>query len=229
MYYFLHGWTQDITKSQEFVDTLNKEGIETSLIVMPGFGNEPEPETVWGIQEYAEWVHTRILSQQRKDASVIGYSFGGAVAMVLTFMHPELVSSLVVISASGIRETSLQNRFKIGAVRVIKPIIECLPRSEQIKKIGRKILGAHDYQHATPHMKKVLQNVITQDVRSYIGSVEISTIFVYGTKDTATPSYFIEKLVPYFKNSKVELIEGADHYMLYNDPQTICAIIKKYQ
>ena len=51
-------------------------------IDLPGFGESDEPDFVWSVYEYADFVKRLVDSLKIKKVILIGHSFGGKVSLV---------------------------------------------------------------------------------------------------------------------------------------------------
>ncbi|MBD89288.1 MAG: 2-succinyl-6-hydroxy-2,4-cyclohexadiene-1-carboxylate synthase [Deltaproteobacteria bacterium] len=90
----LHGFTQTGACFDELCDHMGVRGIAPDL---PGHG--PEPMIGDSLIDTAEGV-ADVLRSAPRPLPLLGYSQGGRVALHVALEHPELISVLVVISAS---------------------------------------------------------------------------------------------------------------------------------
>ena len=74
----MHGWEARAGKLEPLADELRKLGWKVENLELPGFGL-PVPKTVWGVDDYADWVKEKAGG----ECVVFGHSFGGRVAIKL--------------------------------------------------------------------------------------------------------------------------------------------------
>ena len=73
------------------------------LVDLQGHGRTPEADRPLTIETLADDV-AGLIEQLGGTADVLGYSFGGEVALRLALQHPERVRNLVVVSVAAKRE-----------------------------------------------------------------------------------------------------------------------------
>jgi len=56
----LHGWGASTKSYDKLKPLLEQKGISVFVFDLPGFGNEPAPGEVWGVDNYADWVEKKI-------------------------------------------------------------------------------------------------------------------------------------------------------------------------
>ncbi len=70
---------------------------------LPGHGRSPSPDPEdpsWSVEGHADLVARRIRDLSPGPVGLVGYSFGGRVALTVTRHHPEVVAALVTVGAS---------------------------------------------------------------------------------------------------------------------------------
>ncbi len=95
---YVHGLGGSATNWTELAGQLagSVNGIAVDL---PGFGrSKPAPGTDFSLAAQAEVVRRLIVSLDRGPVHLFGNSMGGAISMMLTAAHPELVRTLTLVS-----------------------------------------------------------------------------------------------------------------------------------
>lgn len=99
---FLHGFASSTYTWEEVAACLQKAGYHVWALDMKGFGWSDKPEegrydpvTLMG--EVNRWMEDMGLEQ----ATIVGNSLGGGIAVLMTLEHPERVGRLVLIDAAG--------------------------------------------------------------------------------------------------------------------------------
>lgn len=78
--------------------------------------------------------------------------------------------------------------------------------------------GSADYNSATPIMRQTLVRVVNEDLTSLLPEINVPSLLIWGTLDTATPisdGEAFERLIP---DAGLVRIQGADHYSFLRDP-----------
>jgi alpha-beta hydrolase superfamily lysophospholipase len=144
---FLHGWgsNKEIMK-QAFLKDLND--FKHIYLDLPGFGNS-SLDCVIDTNDYANIVKVFLNSLHVKVNTVVGHSFGGKVA---TLLSPE---NLVLLSSAGIVvPKSLKIRTKIKLFKLFKNIVP---------KNMYKFFISDDVKGMNQMMYEVLKKVVDED------------------------------------------------------------------
>jgi pimeloyl-ACP methyl ester carboxylesterase len=72
-------------------------------IHLQGHGHTPDVDRPWRFESLADDVAAVIRTLELGKADVLGYSFGGGVALQTAIRHPDVVDRLVVVSAAAKR------------------------------------------------------------------------------------------------------------------------------
>ena len=223
----LHGWGANIElfrSSAEFIATK----YTVAACDMPGFGETPEPPTDWVVDNYTDFVIEFIKKLGLKKVILLGHSFGGRVIIKLCNRKalPFEISRLILVDAAGIRPEKTDEQLK----------------KEKIMKLGKKLLGAFpkllekmqsmvgsaDYRAASPMMKRVLINVVNEDLSHLLPSIKQETLLIWGTLDTATPLSDGEKMEQLIPDAGLAKIEGVGHFSFLESPVVFEAILESY-
>ena len=69
---------------------------------LPGFGKSTTPNTVWGLEEYADFINVFIDHLHLRSVAVVGHSYGGGVGLYLAMQHKH-IAKLMLFSPMGMR------------------------------------------------------------------------------------------------------------------------------
>ncbi|MCR3956000.1 MAG: alpha/beta hydrolase, partial [Gudongella sp.] len=92
----LHGWGASIETVMPIVNTLKKSHTVFALD-LPGFGKSQEPQEVFGSFCYADIVKEFMDRLMPGRLSLVGHSFGGKLAIILSSKYPDLIHRVVLI------------------------------------------------------------------------------------------------------------------------------------
>jgi abhydrolase domain-containing protein 6 len=119
----LHGWNvRGLESWQSFLASAQKElGVRIVAIEMPGFGQSSLPPDVWGVGEYAQFIHEFIqenFASSSTHISLLGHSFGGGVVSFVAAQNAQYYNTLILLAPAVIRSqknhTKKQNITKLG-------------------------------------------------------------------------------------------------------------------
>jgi len=191
----LHGWgsNKEIMK-QAFGKEL--AGYRHIYLDMPGFGGSSN-EIILTTKDYGEIVKLFLKTIKSEPLIVMGHSFGGKVATLLSIPHLVLLSSAGVLT---IKPWSV--KLKIATFKFLKPL--------GMKKI-RELFVAPDAQGMSHEMYETFKNVVDEDFELEFSKSQSRALCFWGIDDTATPLYTGEKIAGLIENSKFYPLEG-DHF-----------------
>ena len=161
----------------------------------------------FNIYNFSETVFLLIKSLNIKNASVIGHSFGGRIAIILASMY-KIVDKLILVDSAGLKpKFNLKTKLKILQYKTCKILVEN-------KVLNKKCLlkfGSTDYKSLNNNLKSVFNNVVNEDLSFLLKKIKCKTLIYFGKKDKDTPVYMAKKLHKNILNSKLVLVD-AGHY-----------------
>lgn len=200
----LHGWGQNIDMmmpiGDKFLDCYN-----VLIVDLPGFGRSNEPENSWSVYDYAKCIKNMVDDLDLKNIVLIGHSFGGRIGLIYSSMY--YVDKLVCLASPYCRELTklpLKNRIykKLKSINGLK----------WISNIMKKYVGSTDYKNASEVMRGILVKSINLDMINDVKNINVPTLLIWGSKDTAVPVNRAYELNNLIKDSKVVVYEDATHY-----------------
>lgn len=200
-------------------------------IDLPGFGWTPSAATTWGTWEYASYIEAFMDCVGISDASLVGHSFGGRIALVLAAQRPDRIRNLVLVASAGIRpRRGLVFRVKAGAVKLVKRLFS-LPLWG---RLGERVVaglygrvGSRDYRNAGP-MRATLVKVVAEDLRGILSAVRAPTLIIWGDRDQEVPFSSMEIMVRGIQGSRLELFEGAGHFPFIDSPDRFSRVVREF-
>jgi len=205
----LHGWGDSL----KTFDGLSRELAKHYTVLrldLPGFGATQPPHEVWGLEQYAKFVHAFLVKLQIPAIhAVVGHSNGGAVAICGLAQQQLSAEKLVLLSSAGIRSRQNGRRFALKIVaKTGKAATFWLPartkkrmRQQLYKTAGSDMLIA-------PHLEDTFKKTVRQDVQTDAASLRIPTLLVYGQDDAATPPIYGEILHNAIDGSTLHILPG---------------------
>lgn len=198
----LHGWGQNIEMMKPLGDRIIDKRI--TIIDFPGFGNSPEPDSVWTIDDYVNSLECLVKELKIKNPTLIGHSFGGRVA--IKYASKNKVNRLILFGSPCVREQRKSKKEK-----VLKSLKK-LPLMNNFGEYMKKYIGSTDYKNASPLMRNILVNVVNEDLSENAKMITVPTLLVWGSLDDSAPLEDAKKLESLLKDGGLVVIDGCTHY-----------------
>ena len=98
----VHGLVSDNRTWTRAMNDLSGRGLRVIAPDLLGHGRSDKPSAGYALTAFAESLADLMASLGVAKVTVIGHSYGGAVAMQLAHSYPELVQRLVLVAAGGL-------------------------------------------------------------------------------------------------------------------------------
>jgi pimeloyl-ACP methyl ester carboxylesterase len=87
-----------------------------------------------------------------------------------------------------------------------------IPLIKKLEGYMKQRMGSRDYRNATPIMRKILVNVINEDLFDCLPKIKASTILIWGSNDTEVPLNEAKVIESNIKDCGLIVYEGCTHY-----------------
>ena len=168
----LHGWGGTNAQMLGCV-----EGLDALTLDLPGFGASPVPPEAWGASQYADLL-VPVLETFHAPPVVVGFSFGGRVAVCLAAKRPDLVRALVLTGAPLLRKSASPTKAPL-AFRIAKVAHRFGLLSDERMEEERRKRGSADYRAATGIMRNVLVRVVNETYENELRALQCPVDFVF--------------------------------------------------
>lgn len=217
----LHGWDYEAYTSQtkdknawdycdKLLNVLKKE-YNVYTINFPGFCGEKEPNKEWDIEDFASYVNDYIKKNKLNIDIILGYSFGGAVAVSYKKLYGQN-EKLFLVAPAIIRNHNNSKKF----VKTPKII-------EGLRKILRNlyviyVVGTPEMKYGTKFLRNTYQIIVRRDLREDLEKISTDDLLlIYGDKDKAVNPEEINKTLKDNYRKRVIMIKDADHDNIVTD------------
>lgn len=212
----LHGWDFNLYSKmtnqvdawdeyKSFINDLEKD-YDIYKINFPGFCHTEEPDDKsWNVYRYARYVQDYLDTNNLDIDIVIGYSFGGAVAVKWKSIYKNK-SKLFLIAPAIIRNSNKSKTF-IKTPRFLDFIRNILRNLYLIY-----IVKNPEMKFGTKFIRNSYQVIVREDLRKELDSININDIhIIYGTKDTAVDPFKLYSTADKELKDNIIFINNADH------------------
>ncbi|MFH1233923.1 MAG: alpha/beta hydrolase [Patescibacteria group bacterium] len=227
----LPGWDGTKKTWQDFINIAQKD-YQVICLELPCFGNEPCPDKVWGVEDYADFVAQKIKSLNLIKPALLGHSFGGQVAAYLAANNPELISQLILSGPAILRHVDNFKRFILGFIANLSKYFFQLPLLRQFeikaKMILYKLADSPDYNDTSGIKREIFKKVIRQDITDQLNKINLPVLIIWGSKDSYAPLKAGKKLVKLIKNAKLKIIPNGRHGLHISRTNDFYKIIRDF-
>jgi len=212
----LHGWGRSGDDFDELISFFPKRTI--LVLDFPPFGRSGSNLKDWDIYTYVSLVISLCEHLKIESVDLLGHSFGGRIAMILSCVKRSLVHSCILVDAAGLKpKRSIKYKLNMMFYKLNK-------------KLGRqgKDRSSPDYKALSPAMKETFKSIVNTHLDSYAKHLQAPSLIVWGKNDKETPIYMAKRLKKYIKNSRLEMIENGGHFCFLDCPLEFFSIIYEF-
>lgn len=229
----LHGWGSNQDVFEKLTLSLNAKYQVISLD-LPGMGKSEPPAEPWSLDDYKKFI-TSFLAKLKieKLEIIIGHSNGGALAIKMATdqdLQPKLkAKKLILMGSAGIRdkEKLKKNVFKVIA-KSGKLVASFLPSSASLKLKKMLYQSAGSEALDNPNLERTFRLVVNEDISELSSKINIPTLLIYGENDEATPPEYGQILHQQIKESELEIVPNAGHYVFLDQPGSTLNLIERF-
>lgn len=232
---FLHGFGGDLTAWQKERAYFTRLGISTIAMDLRGHGlsSRSDNKDFYKLENFANDLKILLEKESITNSVIIGHCFGGMVAIYFQVKFPNYAHGLILVDASYKPPFIGDNLVaKVFADQIINLLLKFVPN---LRKTGHvdfnKFIGTSDLD-----FKRILSDILHTSLRSYLmlsenlvnldaktllDKILVPTLVIAGTKDSIFPPDIARYLSKRVKNSQLDLIEGANHILVLNNPKEL--------
>lgn len=219
----MHGWGLDKSSFDGLVHFFCKDFSVLTLDFM-GFGDSDKVEDYYDTYEFAYQIFLLLKQLGIEDMVMVGHSFGGRVAIILSSLFNIKIVGVVLTSSAGLTRFSLWKFLKVFRYKILKKMSQW-GLVDKDKLTG---CGSDDYKKLDRDMRKVFVRVVNQDLRYLLNRISVRTVLVWDKKDKDTPYWICKKMHKGIKNSGVVLFDRGGHFACFYNLSKFANICIKY-
>jgi pimeloyl-ACP methyl ester carboxylesterase len=223
-----HGWGQNSAAFEALAQSFAP--IATNYLPdFPGFGATPPPPETWGTPEYALETAAWLKTLPAAPRIWVGHSFGCRVGMHLAAHYPYLFDKMVLIAAAGLKRKRtmfqrINHNAKVLTFKTLKHLTPEGPKRDAL----RARFGSADYR-AAGVLRDSFVRIVNENQASDAQRIDKPTLIVVGANDADTPPEMSKRLNAMIKNSRLEILDGFDHFSIIAEGRhQVASLIKGF-
>jgi pimeloyl-ACP methyl ester carboxylesterase len=233
----LHGWGS----SGQVMLPLAKQlaSLRNCFVLdLPGFGNTPEPNRPWSLDDYTDLIQQFITDLQLGSVDLLVHSFGGRIALKLCARTEggQLIDKVLITGGAGMKpKRSLTYYLKKYTAKILKTPFTLLPSGPREKALNKlrdtalwKSLGSSDYSKLSGVMRETFVKTVTEHLESSLPNIPHEVLLLWGRNDEATPLYQAERMDQGIEEAALVVIDNAGHYAFLDQPARFGSIAKAF-
>ncbi len=225
----IHGWADTQMTFKPILPELNKE-LQVVTLDLPGFGGTAPPTEAWGLDNFANFVHSFLAKVSIQSPYVMmGHSNGGAILIRGLARGKLQTEKLILLSSAGIRD---RQRGRKAVLKVIaktgKAATLALPPSVRQRLRSKLYQVAGSDMLVAEHMQETFKLTVGQDVQDDARKLTIPTLIIVGQNDTDTPTSYAKLLNDAIDGSELKILEAAGHFVHQDQPSAVSRTIKDF-
>lgn len=220
---WLHGWGRSAQDFASAATALAEKGVASVALDLPGFGASPVPSVAGGARDYAELVLPALV-EMRGPFVLVGHSFGGTVACVVTANHPELVRALVLTGAPLLRGPA--KRSSPTAYRLLRWLHARNLIGDRRMETARQKYGSRDYRNASGVMRDVLVISVNESYEDELARLQVPVTLLWGDQDREVPLDVASRAsVAMTTTHTIRSIQGVGHLVPTEAPSELVDVV----
>lgn len=224
----LHGWGDNHKTFSKLTNDLSKK-YKVVTLDLPGFGSTEAPETVWGLEDYANFVAKFLSKTKNSPYAFIGHSNGGSVAIKGLASNVLESEKLILLSSAGIRDRQKLRRSVTKFIAKVGKLTTFFLSNKTKNKLRKKLYGAVGSDMlVAPHLQETFKKTVSQDVQVDAKKLKLPTLLIYGSSDKATPPLYGEVYKELINGSKLEVIPDAEHFIHHDNPGRVLELVEDF-
>lgn len=243
---FLHGWGRTMEDFDALREVLTRRLPAATFLQLdaPGFGGSPLPERRgaerpggprlagrgFSLTDYATVLGNLLGKLGIARATLVGHSFGAAIALTYASRFPASVEKLVLVSAAGIRRKGFRH-WLLAAGRFLFRSIFFVFRDFRFTLRLKNLLGTffanEDYRPTRGVLRDTFKKVVAEDLRAVAGRIEMPTLLIWGTRDAETPLSHGRTYHALIRGSRLEVLD-CGHFPILEKPSECAQLIASF-
>jgi pimeloyl-ACP methyl ester carboxylesterase len=225
----LHGWMNSL-QSFDAIAAVLSEKYRVVRLDLPGFGGSEMPPKPWFVGDYAKFVADFCSKLNIEPTALIGHSLGGRI-ILKGFADGSLsAQKAVLIASAGVAERSTLRSWSFKAIAKAGRAATAIPPFTRLRaKLRTRLYAAANSDYNTAGaMTSTYLNVIGENLAPLASLLKAPTLLIWGRDDKTTPVSEGERLHALIPDSKLDIVDGAGHFVHQEKPEEVARMISEF-
>jgi pimeloyl-ACP methyl ester carboxylesterase len=247
----LHGIGNSAQTWAEVIEPLSA----THTVLAPdllGHGSSDKPRGDYSIAAYANGMRDLLSVLDMEQATVVGHSLGGGIALQFAYQFPERCARLVLVGSGGLGP-ELSAGLRLATLPGAEAVLTALTGVSGLLRTGLDVVGALGHAAGLPRVRDLAEageallalkdvearraflrtlrgvvdahgQAVTALDRLYLANA-IPMLVVWGSRDPIVPATHADTVRAVVPTARVEVFPGAGHWPHLDDPDRFCAVL----
>jgi pimeloyl-ACP methyl ester carboxylesterase len=218
------------------------DGLADSFTVVawdaPGAGRSADPPESFGMRGYADCLAGFIAELGLPHPTVVGLSFGGALAIACGARHRGIARALVVVSGyagwagsltAGAAEQRLSQAIALSgrsptelADTLLPTMFAVAPEAVMLDRFVASMRGFH------PIGFRAMARASAEDLRGALPRIDVPTLLVCGDRDERAPRAVADDLHASIMDSRLVVLPGRGHVCNLEAPEEFNHVLRAW-
>jgi pimeloyl-ACP methyl ester carboxylesterase len=225
----LHGWGNSMN-SFDAVSKVLSAKYRVVRLDLPGFGGSEMPKSAWHVADYTAFVKDFLAKLSVEPHALIGHSLGGRIILKGLGERTLSAQKAVLIASAGVAERNTLRNWSYKTIAKAGKAATAVPPFTLLRTKLKNTLYAtakSDYAQAG-RMAPTFLNVVAENLAPLAPQIDIPVLLVWGSNDATTPLSEGERLHSLIPHSKLQVVEGAGHFVHEEKPDEVARMIEEF-
>lgn len=199
---------------------------------LPGYGQSERPAWARDPRDMAILVDRFLARVAPEGAMLVGLGFGGFIAAELATMHQERLGALALVGATGLQpdEGELLDQMLIDFPEYMTAGFRDEARYREFfgEEVAQEVRELWDFSREMTARLSWKPYMFNRRLPHLLPEVRTPTLVVAGGADKVVPLECARQYAALLPNATIEIVEGAGHYVDYEEPRALAALIARH-
>ncbi len=234
----LHGWLESWDHWRGTMESLSSS-FKTYALDFWGFGDSGKSGTGFTVEGYVEMVNQFMARLGILQASILGHSMGGTVALNMVLDHPDNVDKVAIVG-SPIAGEGLSIILRLAARRSLASLAYKMPGAIPLGVRLLSPLLAKDWKTWYKMFERDLSRTTLEsfhlsiaslwktDLRSRLGEIGVPALGIYGQKDNIVDPKQGDVLEERVARAELRRFQNSGHFPMMDEPQRFYRVLHEF-